>query len=145
MIALWHSVTKRGSTYERCFWHSLYLFFVLGGDFIFVWLELVELFRLYLGASLCSLSFSSCHIVFCVGLYMLGGVYFVVLVSNFLLIYDYEFFIIICLYCVLFEVKIFIFLYLYFLHTCGYAFCLSVSGNIQVDSIKLLSTLATDG
>ena len=30
-------------------------------------------------------------------------------------------------------------------HTCGYAFCLSVSGNIQVDSIKLLSTLATDG
>ena len=32
-----------------------------------------------------------------------------------------------------------------FFHTCGYAFCLSVSGNIQVDSIKLLSTLATDG
>ena len=30
-------------------------------------------------------------------------------------------------------------------HTCGYAFCLSVSGNIQVDSIELLSTLATDG
>ena len=66
---------------------------------IFVWLELVELFRLYLGASLCSLSFSSCNIFVVVGLYMLGGVYFVVLVSNFLLIYDYEFFIIICLYC----------------------------------------------
>ena len=77
---------------------------------------------------------------------MLGGVYFVFLVSNFLLIYDYEFFIIICLYYVLFEIKIFIFLYLYFFsHACGYAFCLSVSGNIQVDSIKLLSTLATDG
>ena len=30
-------------------------------------------------------------------------------------------------------------------HTCGYAFCLSVSGSIQVDSIELLSTLATDG
>ena len=30
-------------------------------------------------------------------------------------------------------------------HTCGYAFCLSVSGNIQVDSIELLSTLATNG
>ena len=44
-----------------------------------------------------------------------------------------------------FEMKIFIFLYLYFFHTCDYAFCLSVSGNIQVDSIKLLSTLATDG
>ena len=87
-----------GSTYERCFWHSLYLFFVLGGDFIFDWLELVELFRLYLGASLCFLSFSSCHCLYFVGLYMLGGVYFVVLVSNFLLIYNYEFFIIICLY-----------------------------------------------
>ena len=68
-----------------------------------------------------------------------------VLVSNFLLIYDYEFFIVICLYCVLFEIKIFTFLYLYFFHTCGYAFCLSVSGNIQVDSFELLSTLATDG
>ena len=30
-------------------------------------------------------------------------------------------------------------------HTCGYAFCLSVLENIQVDSIELLSTLATDG
>ena len=39
----------------------------------------------------------------------------------------------------------FYFIYLYFFHTCGYAFCLSVLGNIQVDSIKLLSTLATDG
>ena len=76
---------------------------------------------------------------------MLGGVYFVFLVSNFLLIYDYEFFIVICLYCVLFEIKILFFLYLYFFHICGYAFCLNVSENIQVNSIKLLSTLATDG
>ena len=30
-------------------------------------------------------------------------------------------------------------------HTCGYAFCLSVSGNIQVNLIELLSTLVTDG
>ena len=67
------------------------------------------------------------------------------LVSNFLLIYDYEFFTVICHYYVLFEIKIFIFLYLYFFHMCGYAFCLSVSGNIQVYSIKLLSTLAADG
>ena len=66
---------KKGEYVERCFWRSLYLFFVLGGDFIFVWLELVELFRLYLGASLCILSFSSYHIVF-VRLYMSGGVYF---------------------------------------------------------------------
>ena len=40
------------------------LIFVLGGEFTFDWLELVELFRLYLGASLCILPFSSCHIVF---------------------------------------------------------------------------------
>ena len=42
-------------------------------------------------------------------LFMLGGVYFVFLVSNFLLIYDYEFFIVICLYCVLIEIKILFF------------------------------------
>ena len=48
----------------RCFWHTyemflayLYLFLFLGGEFIFDWLELMELFRLYLGASLCILSF----------------------------------------------------------------------------------------
>ena len=52
-------------------------FFILGGDFIFDWLDLVELFRLYLSASLCILSFSSCHCLYFVGLYMLGGVYFV--------------------------------------------------------------------
>ena len=74
---------------------------------------------------------------------MLGGVYLLFLVSNCLLIYVYGFFIDICLYCVLFEIKNLFFLY--FFHTCGEAFCLSVSGNIQVDSIKLLSTLATDG
>ena len=34
---------------------------------------------------------------------------------------------------------------LFFCHTCVYAFCLSVSGNIQGDSIELLSTLTTDG
>ena len=44
-----------------------------------------------------------------------------------------------------FEIKIFIFFTCIFFHTCGYAFCLSVLGNIQVDSIKLLSNLATDG
>ena len=67
------------------------------------------------------------------------------LVSNCLLIYDYEFFIVICLYCVLFEIKILFFFTCIFFHTCGYAFCLSVSRNIQVDSIELLSTLTTDG
>ena len=50
----------------------------------------------------------------------------------------------ICLYCVLFEIK-FLFYSACIFHTCSYAFCLSVSGNIQIDSIELLSTLATDG
>ena len=123
-----------------------YCFCFQGESLFFDWLELVVLFRLYLGASLCILTFLALATLFLlVGLFMLGGVYFVFLVSNCLLIYDYEFFIVICLYCVLFEIKIFIFLYLYFFHTCGYAFCLSVSGNIQVNSIKLLSTLATNG
>ena len=67
------------------------------------------------------------------------------IVSNYLLIYVYEFFIDICLYCVLFEIKILFFFTCIFFHTCGYAFCLNVSGNIQVDLIKPLSTLATDG
>ena len=55
---------KKGSTYEM-FLAFFIPFLLLGGDFIFFdWLELVELFRLYLGASLCILFFSSCHIVF---------------------------------------------------------------------------------
>ena len=84
-----------------CFWHTLYLFLFLGGEFTFDWLELVVFFRLYLGASLCILPFYLLpHCFYLVGLFMLGGVYFVFLVSNFLLIYDYEFFIVLCLYCV---------------------------------------------
>ena len=65
--------------------------------------------------------FSSCHVFD--GIFMLGGVLFfffllsyMFLVSNCLLIYIYELFIL-----------------------------FSVSANIQVDSIELLSTLATDG
>ena len=61
-----------------------------------------------------------------------------------LLIYIYEFFIDICLYCVLFEIKILFYLLVFSTHAV-YAFCLSVSGNIPVDSIELLSSLATDG
>ena len=38
------------SIHMRCFWAYLYLFLFLGGEFIFCWLELVELFRLYLAA-----------------------------------------------------------------------------------------------
>ena len=86
----------------RCFQHTLYLFFFFRGRVYFLigwslWscLDCIQVihFVLYL--------FSSCHFVFTLfGLFMLGGVYFVFLVSNFLLIYDYEFFIVICFYCV---------------------------------------------
>ena len=49
---------------------------------------------------------------------MLGGVYlfYMFLVSNYLLIYVYEFFIDICLYCVLFEIKILFYLLVFFPH-----------------------------
>ena len=78
--------------------------FVFQGRAFFL-LELVEI-RLYLGASLCIYLFSSCYIF--VGLFMLGGYTFIVLyVScfNCLLIYIYELFIDIYLYCVLVEIK----------------------------------------
>ena len=75
---------------------------------------------------------------------MLGGVlFFLFLVSNCLLIYIYEVFIDICLYCVLFEIKILICLLVLFPHM-QLCILFSVSVNIQVDSIELLSTLATD-
>ena len=75
---------------------------------------------------------------------MLGGVYFFLFICflfHFLLIYIYEFFIGICLYLVLCEIKN-LFLFTCIFHTCGYAFCLSVSGNIQVDSIELFLYLS---
>ena len=48
---------KKGEYTYEMFLAYLYLFLFLGGEFIFDWLELVELFRLYLGASLCTLPF----------------------------------------------------------------------------------------
>ena len=77
---------------------------------------------------------------------MLGGDTFIALfVScfNCLLIYIYELFVDICLYCVLFEIKNLFCLLVFSIHAVMYLF--SVLGNIQVDSIELLSTLATDG
>ena len=128
----------------RCFWAYLYLF-LCQGECLFLLVGacgVVQIvsrcFTLYFLFQLLP------HWFYLVGLFMLGGVYFVFLVSNCLLIYVYEFFIDICLYYVLFEIKILFSLLVFFFHTCGYAFCLSISGNIQVDSIKLLSTLATD-
>ena len=106
----------------------------------------MKLFRLYLGASLCILFFLALatFVLPCWDIHVRRSIFFVFLVSNCLLTYVYEFFIDICLYCVLFEIKILFYLLVFF-HTCCYAFCLSVSGNIQVDSIKLQFTLATDG
>ena len=77
---------------------------------------------------------------------MLGGVnfFFMFLVSNCLLTYVYEFFIDICLYYVLFEIKILFYLLVFFPHM-WLCILFKCSGNIQVNSIKLLSTLATDG
>ena len=80
---------------------------------------------------------------------MLGGVFFLLvlymfLVSNCLLIYIYELFIDICLYYVLFEIKKLFCLLVLFPHM-QLCILFSVSGNIQVDLIELLSTLATDG
>ena len=78
---------------------------------------------------------------------MLGGVTFIVLyVScfNCLFIYIYKLFIDICLYCVLVEIKNLFCLLVFSTHVVMH-FLFSVSGNILVDSIKLLSTLATDG
>ena len=66
------------------------------------------------------------------------------IVFNYLLINIYEFFINICLYCMLFEIKNLICLLVLFPHM-RLCILFSVSGNIQVDSIELLSTLATDG
>ena len=77
---------------------------------------------------------------------MLGGDTFIILyVSclNCLLIYIYELFIDICLYCVLVEIKNLFYLLVFSTHVVMHFF--SVLGNIQVDSIELLSTLATDG
>ena len=66
------------------------------------------------------------------------------LVSHYLLIYIYELFMIYCLYFVLCEIKkFFVFIQLVF-STHVFMRLLSVSGNIQVDSVVMLFTLTTD-
>ena len=80
----------------------------------------------------------------CWAIHVRGSIFFMFLVSNCLLIYVYEFFIDICLYYVLFEIKILFYLLVFFPHI-RLCILFKCSGNIQVNSIKLLSTLATDG
>ena len=78
----------------------------------------MELFRLYLGALLCTLLFYLLPLLFlpCWVIHVRGSIFFMFLVSNCLLIYVYEFFIDICLYCVLFEIKILFYLLVFFPH-----------------------------
>ena len=76
---------------------------------------------------------------------MLGGVYFLCSCFKPLINFMFMSFSLIYVSIVCCLKSRFYFICLYFFHTCGYAFCLSVSGNIQVHLIKLLSTLATDG
>ena len=67
----------------------------------------------------CPFFFLALATLFCVvGIFMIGGVYlfYMFLVSNCLLTYVYEFFIDICLYCVLFEIKILFYLLVFFPH-----------------------------
>ena len=76
------------------------------------------MFRLYLGASLCTLPFLALatFVLPCWDIHVWVSIFFffMFLVSNCLLIYVYEFFIDICLYCVLFEIKILFYLLVFF-------------------------------
>ena len=47
--------SEKGGVHMSSFWHLYLLLF--SGEVYFFWLELVELFRLYLGVSLCTLPF----------------------------------------------------------------------------------------
>ena len=87
------------------------LVLIFRGRVYFCWLELVELFRLYLSASLCILPFLALatFVLPCWDIHVRGSIFFMFLVSNCLLTYVYEFFIDICLYCVLYEIKILFF------------------------------------
>ena len=82
---------------------------------------------MYLGASHCILPFLALATFICfVGLFMLGRViFFALYVSCFycLLIYIYGFFIYICLYCVLFEIKNLFYLLVFSTHAVMH-FCL---------------------
>ena len=84
--------------------------FCFQGESIFCWLELVE-FKLYLGASHCIFTILALaaffFVLFCWVIHVRGRFFFCFICScfNYLLIYIYEFFIDICFYCVLFEIK----------------------------------------
>ena len=102
LIALWHSVTKRGSTYE--FFH-LYLFFFSGGEFIFV------------GWSLWSCLDWDIHVRGSV--FFIYGSIFILYASCFKLLIDLCLWVIhwyMSLLCVVFEIKILFYLLVLFPH-----------------------------
>ena len=105
-------------------------------------LELVEI-RLYLGALLCIFLFSYCFVCWVIhgrGRYIYC---FICFLFHYLLIYIYELFINICLYFALSEIKN-LFCLLVF-STYAVMHFVKCFGKYTVDSIELLSTLATDG
>ena len=98
------------------FWH-LYLFLFSGGDFIFVGWSLWSCFRLYLDVLLCTCLALATFVLPCWDIHVRGSkFFFMFLVSNCLLTYVYEFFIDICLYYVLFEIKILFYLLVFSTH-----------------------------
>ena len=99
---------------------------------------------MYLDVLLCTCLALATFVLPCWDIHVRGSkFFFMFLVSNCLLTYVYEFFIDICLYYVLFEIKILFYLLVFFPHI-RLCILFKCSGNIQVNSIKLLSTLATD-
>ena len=90
-------------------------FFFMGSFYV---LELVELFRLYLGASLCI------YILFWLLMYFLIGgdtFFFICFLFHFLLIYIYELFMIYVFALCFVKSRIY-FCFTYIFHTCVYAF-----------------------
>ena len=136
LFALWHSVTKRESTLQSFYFQEEFMFLVRAGGVQIV-SRCFTLYFTFLALAMFLMRYS------CQGEYYVLLVLYMFLVSNCLLIYIYELFIDICLYCVLFEIKKLICLLVLLPHM-RLCILFSISGNIQVDSIELLSTLATD-
>ena len=135
--ALWQFVTKRGSTYVG-------EILLLGGD---CWcFGVVVPFRLYLGASFYIYIFGSwCIFVFVWVVHDKGRKYVVSICFFFHIVYWFIFMWLFMIYVFIFMLcemkKLLCFTCIF--HTCVYAF-VDCFRNIQVDSIVLLSTLATN-
>ena len=107
---------KKGGVHMRCFWHSLYLFCCQGETLFFIGWSLQS----------CLDCIQVLHFVFyLLALATLSLLYWVIHVRGsifcdscfkFLLIYDYEFFIIICLYCLCLKSRFLFFLLVFFPH-----------------------------